>query len=634
MGQVRSRKNAVNKNASQDANLVARIPQPDPAPHVALANEYIRQVLVGEIPACKWVRLACQRQVDDLARAKRNDLGFPYRFDVAAAERVCEFVELSPHIKGKLAGQNIRLEPWQCFILTTVFGWLHVVTGSRRFRRVYTEVAKGNGKSALTSAVANYMAFAEHELGAEVYAAATTRDQARVVFFVSQAMLRKMPEFCQRAGVDVCAHSINQVSTDSFFRPLSSDANSVEGINPYFTCADELHAHPTRDLHDNLDTANGKREGSILWDITTAGSNRAGICYEQHKYVCRILDRSADDDSFFGIIFTIDDDDDWAVIENIRKANPNWGVSVDPAEIEKKLQKALQLASAQPTFKTKHCNVWVNADHSWMDMQRLRKCADPSLSEEDFIGQSCIIGLDLANKIDILAELKVFWRDEYPRELSEQLPPHPDGEEAKPKRHYFVFGTYWLPEARVEQAQNSQYQGWVIEERIRTCLGEVNDFDQVEDAIRDDARRFDVREVAHDPWNAVEIVNHLQQEGLTMVEIAQVVKSLSEPMNELEAAVYDGRFHYNGDPVLEWAFSNVVAHRDRNDNLFPTKESAEKKIDPVSALLNAMNRAMATAATGDTGGVSVFGNCGQCGELCTGKPVGDRVVFDCGAHKK
>ena len=594
------------------------------------------------------MRLACQRQVDDLVRADRNDPGFPYRFDNAAAERVCEFVELSPHIKGKLAGQNIRLEPWQCFILTTIFGWLHVISGRRRFRRVYTEVAKGNGKSALTSAVANYMAFAEHEPGAEVYAAATTRDQARVVFFVSQAMLRKMPEFCQRAGVDVCAHSINQVSTDSFFRPLSSDANSVEGINPYFTCADELHAHPTRDLHDNLDTANGKREGSILWDITTAGSNRAGICYEQHKYVCRILGRSADDDSFFGIIFTIDDEDDWALIENIRKANPNWGVSVDPAEIEKKLQKALQLASAQPTFKTKHCNVWVNADHSWMDMQRFRKCADPSLREEDFIGQPCIIGLDLANKLDILASVKLFWTDEEntridgkPAAASDHVHRGEPGSDSPAagetdrgaKRHYYAFGTYFLPEATVEQSQNSQYQGWVLEGRIRTCPGEVNDFDQVEDAIRDDARRFDVREVAHDPWNAVEIVNHLQQEGLTMVEIAQVVKSLSEPMNELEAAVYDGRFHYDGDPVLEWAMSNVVAHRDRNDNLFPTKESAAKKIDPVSALLNAMNRAMATAARGDSSGVSVFGNCRKCGEVCAGELVKDQIVFDCGAHK-
>jgi phage terminase large subunit-like protein len=604
------------------------------SPHVAIALAYCNDVLSGRIPAGKWNRLACERQLRDLERAEKGDSAFPYRFDETAAERICEFIELSPHVKGKkFAGKLMHLEPWECFIFTTVWGWLRLDLPLRRFRRAYTEVAKGNGKSALTSPAANYMAFADGEPGAEVYSAATTRDQARIIFSVSQAMLRAMPEFCDRAGVEVCSHSINQLASNSFYRPLSSDANSVEGINPYFTGVDELHAHPTRDLYDNLDTANGKREGSLLWAITTAGSDQAGICYEQHRYVTKILEGSAIDDSYFGIIFTIDDDDDWAVVENIRKANPNWGVSVDPAEIGQKLQKALQLASAQPTFKTKHCNVWVNADHAWMDMQRFRKCADPTLREEDFIGQPCIIGLDLANKLDILASVKLFWRDEEPAEKPSAAAAEGAEDDDRSKRHYYAFGTYFLPEARVEQAQNSQYQGWVIEGRIRTSPGEVNDFDQVEEAIRDDARRFDVREVAHDPWNAVEIVNHLQQEGLTMVEIAQVVKSLSEPMNELEAAVYDGRFHYDGDPVLEWGVSNVVAHRDRNDNLFPTKEKAEKKIDPVSALLNATNRAMATAATGDGGGVSVFGNCAKCGEICEGRLVKDQIIYDCGAHR-
>lgn len=550
------------------------------APHVALALTYCDDVLAGRIPSGKWTRLACQRQLDDIARA--NDSAFPFVFDNDAAERLCEFVELSPHVKGKrFVGQNIRLEPWECFIFTTVFGWVRSDVRLRRFRRAYVEVAKGNGKSCITSPLLNYMGFADGEPGAEVYAAATTRDQARVVFSVSQAMLRGMPEFCDRAGVEVCSHSINQLRTNSFVRPLSSDANSVEGINPYFTCVDELHAHSSRDLYDNLDTANGKREGSLLWAITTAGSDQAGICYEQHRYVTALLDGSAHDDSYFGIIYSIDADDDWAVVENIQKANPNWGVSVDPAEIGQKLQKALQLASAQPTFKTKHCNVWVNADHAWMDMQRFRKCADPTLTQDEFRGKACAIGLDLANKIDILAAAKLFWRDE--------LVPN----QQRPRRHYYAFVKYWLPEERIEQAQNSQYKGWVIDGRIETSPGDVNDFDQVEDWIRAQGKIFNIRDVGHDPWNATEIVNHLQKERLTCTEVPQTVQQLNEPMNELEAAVYDGRFHYDGDPVLEWAVSNVVAHRDRNDNIFPTKEKAEKKIDPVTALLNALNRVIA-----------------------------------------
>lgn len=588
------------------------------APHVALAYDYIRHVLAGEIPACKWVRLTCQRQLDDLARAERDEADFPYRFDPAAAEKVCRFVELSPHVKGrKFEGQNIRLEPWQCFILTTIFGWLHRLTGLRRFRRAYTEVAKGNGKSALTSAVANYCAFAEGEPGAEVYSAATTRDQAKIVWSVSHAMLRKgqMREFCDRAGVEPAAHSINQASSNSFFRALSSDANSVEGINPYFTCVDELHAHPNRELYDNLDTANGKREGSLLWGITTAGSDQAGICYEQHRYVVKLLDGSAHDDSYFGIIFTIDEDDDWADVENIRKANPNWGVSVDPTEIGQKLQKALQLASAQPTFKTKHANVWVNADHAWMDMQKFAKCADPSLDEADFHGQICVLGLDLASKLDLLAKIKLFWR------------------QVDAKRHYYFFGKYWTPEARLELTQNSQYQGWALAHKLQTCPGETNDYDLVEDDIRQDCRTFQVIEVAHDPYQAQQFVNHLQPEGILMAEVPQIAKHLSPAMEELEAAVYDGRFHFDGDPVLTWAVSNVICHRDKNDLMFPNKETYEKKIDPVTALLTALNRVMATGEVdGSGGGVSVFGECKKCGALCEGKTVKGSVVYDCGKH--
>jgi phage terminase large subunit-like protein len=522
---------------------------------------------------------------------------------------------MCPHVKGrKFVGRTISLEPWQCFILTTVFGWLSKETGLRRFRRAYTEVAKGNGKSALSSAVSNYMAVADGEPGAEVYAAATTRDQARVVFSVSQAMLRGMAKFCERAGVEVTAYSINKMRSNSLYRALSSDANSVEGIQPYFICVDELHAHPSRDLYDNLDTANDKREGSLLWAITTAGSDRAGICYEQHLYVKKILERSVYDESYWGIIFTLDDEDRWGEPEELRKANPNWGVSVDPVEIMQKVGKALQIASAQPGVKTKNGNIWVNADHAWMDMQRWAKCADPKLDEADFEGQPCIVGLDLASKLDLLAKVRIFWKD------------------VEEKRHYYVFGDYWTPEARLELTQNSQYQGWAIEGQLHTCPGETNDYDVVEDAIRTDCRRFQVLEVAHDPYQAQQFVNHLQPEGIVMVEVPQLPKTLSEPMKELEAAVYDGRFHFNGDPILSWAISNVVCHRDKNDNLFPNKERYENKIDPVTALLTALNRVMATPGNGESGGVSVFDKCHKCGTICEGRMVGDNVIFDCGKH--
>lgn len=580
--------------------------------HVEIAQRYAQDVLSGKVPACKWVRLACQRQQNDLKR--QNTVKFPWLFDVSTAERICLFVELCPHIKGPLRGQLIRLEPWQVFILTTVFGWVSTI-GKRRFREAYTEVPRGNGKSAISSPIGLFMLAMDGEGGAEVYSAATTRDQARIVFGVAQAMVRGMEQFRHRFSVQASSHSINQESTASWFRALSSDANSLDGLNIHCAIIDEFHAHRSRDLYDVLKTACGKREQPLLWEITTAGSDRAGVCYEVRSYVTKILEGVCEDDRVFGIIFSIDDSDDWATIESVKKANPNWGVSVFPDALSSELHQALQIASKQPSFQTKHECVWVNADHAWMDMQRWAKCADPTMTLENFGGERCMVGLDLASKLDLLAKIKLFWKD------------------MEEKRHYYVFGDYWTPEARLDQTQNSQYKGWVIDGRLHTCPGETNDYDAVEDAIRADCRQFEVLEVAHDPYQAQQFVNHLQPEGIKLSEVPQTAKMLSEPMKELEAAVYDGRFHFDGDPILTWAVSNVVCHIDKNDNLFPNKENYENKIDPVTALLTAMRRLMdIDAGEGSGGGVSVFNKCAKCNSLTEGQMVNGKMIFDCGKH--
>jgi phage terminase large subunit-like protein len=548
--------------------------------YVEKANQYIHDVLNGVIPASKLTQRACERQLKNLEW--QQDPSWAYRFDNDKAERVCFFIEQCPHIKGKkFANTPIHLEGWQCFVLTTAFGWLDKETDLRRFRRCYIEVAKGNGKTPLMSALCNYMAFMDGEPGAEVYCAATSRAQANLLFNTSQGMLRKMPEFCSRAGVEVTAHSINQLSSTSFFRPLSSEAGGVEGINPYFIVVDELHEHKSRDLYDNLDTANGKRDGSMLFAITTAGSNRAGICYDVRDYIVKILENVFSDESVFGCIWTIDADDDWAAGPDVwRKANPNWGVCVDPKEIGLKANAAIQQTSKQPTFQQKHLNLWTSTDHAWMDMRKWEACADAKLSDVDFETLPCIVGMDLAAKLDLLSLTRVFWKD-----LDDPVT-------KKMKRHYYIFGTNMLPEARIELAQHAQYAAWANDGWIDTCPGETNDYDEVEAYVRDWAKRFYVQEVAHDQYNSTSIVNHLMPEGFQMREVPQLPKYLSPAMKELEAAVYDKRLHFDGDPVLTWAISNVVCHPDKNDNIFPNKEHQDNKIDPVVALLMAINRVM------------------------------------------
>lgn len=549
------------------------------------AVSYARAVLAGVIPACKWTKAACQRQLDDLEAAE-SDPQFPFVWRPDKAEHVCRFLELMPHIKGEWAGKKIALEPWQIFILTTVFGWYRK-NEKRRFRTVYIEVPRKNAKSTLSSGVALYMLTADGEAGAEVYSAATTRDQARIVFDDAKQMASLEQGFRQRFGVKVLAHSIYEIINGGKFLPLSAEGSTLDGLNIHFACVDELHAHKTRAVYDVLETGTGARAQSLLWNITTAGSDRAGICYEQRTYVTGLLNTvlrrhdglgypvkgsCSEDDTYFGIIYTIDDADDWADESCWAKANPNYGVSIYPDDIRRLADKAIKTASARPNFLTKRLNVWVNAASAWMDMRRWDDCADPSLSPEQFADCKCVVALDLASKKDIADKVKI-----YEKEISGI-------------RHYFCFAHHYLPEDAASEEANSQYAGWAEEGWLITTPGNVTDYDVIEDDIRADLAADQVAEVPYDPWQATQLASHLLEEGAPMVEFRQTVQNMSEPMKEFEALVLSGRFHHTGDPVLTWMVSNVVAYLDAKDNIYPRKEADEKKIDGVVAIIMGLAR--------------------------------------------
>ena len=544
------------------------------------ARHYAEQVVAGEILACRWVQRACQRQLDDLARFKGR--ASPYRFNPQLTDRdgrafhpadnLCAFIERLPHVKGPLAGETIKLEPWQAFILTTVFGWVRA-DGKRRFRRSYIEVPRGNAKSTLSSAVALYMLSADREGGAEVYSLATTRDQARIVFGDAQTMARRSPGFRKRFAVEVGAHNLHVLATGSKFEPLSAEGSTLDGLNIHFGCVDELHAHKTRTVYDVVETGTGKRDNSLLWVITTAGSNRSGICYEVRSFVTKLLDGVLEDDTQFGVIYGLDDGDDWTTESALVKANPNWGISVRPEVLLPLQAKAMQLPSAVNNFKTKHLNEWVNADTAWMDMRAWDACGDAGLDIEAFAGQPCWIGLDLASKTDIAALVLVF-----------QHPEEPGA--------YVTFGRYYLPEETVSAAGNSQYEGWMRSGRLTATPGNVIDFGWIEADLLDMASRFEVRAVAFDPFQATQLSTRMLAEGLPMIEVRPTVLNFSEPMKTLEALVLQKKLSHDGDPVLTWMASNVVAHLDAKDNIYPRKERPENKIDGIVALIMALSRAI------------------------------------------
>jgi phage terminase large subunit-like protein len=521
---------------------------------------YAQDVVAGRIVACEFVRAACQRQIDDLERLPARGYGF----DEAAANRICAFISALPHIKGEWAkaGRKIELEPWQCFILTTVFGWKRA-DGTRRFRTAYTEVARKNAKSTLSSGVGLYMLCADGEPGAEVYSAATTRDQAKIVWEDAKRMADKVPEL-RSFGVLTHAHAITGPQASSF-KPMSSEAGTADGLNIHCAIIDELHAHPKRDLWEVIETATGARSQPLIWSITTAGSNRAGICYEQRDYASKILKGVHQDETYFGVIYTLDDADDWADESVWIKANPNLGVSVKLDDLQRKASKALQQTSAQPGFLTKHLNVWVNADQAWMDMRRWDACGDKDLRIEDFRGERCWLGCDLASKVDIAAVGAIFERDS--------------------KR--YLFRWCWAPEEAIEGSRNSQYPGWEREGRLIKTDGATTDFDAIGDKIRELARDYDVRAIAFDPWQALKLMQELQGEGLPVVELRTTTGNLSEPMKQLEADVLNGQVVHEGCPMAAWMVSNVVAHVDHNDNVMPRKERPENKIDLPVAWMSA-----------------------------------------------
>ncbi len=540
--------------------------------YVAIAGMYGERVERGEIPACEWVRKAVKRQIEDQKRFSGKSSRF--YFDPDEAAKVCKFIELLPHTKGQLAGQKIRLEPWQIWILTTVFGWRRTADGGRRFRRVYIEVPRGNGKSSLSSGVALYCLLADKEPGAEVYSFATTRDQAGIVFNDAKRMVQQTASLRSHFGVEVLSHALYVPKTNSTFQAKSADGSTLDGLNTHLAVVDELHAHRTRAVYDVVETSLGKRVNSLMWVITTAGFDTSGICYEVRTMVRNVLNRSVVDESQFGIIYGLDEGDDWKSLAALEKANPNWGVSVMPEVVTSLQKKAIAIPSAAGNFMTKHLDVWCSAASGWMNMPAWNKCARGELRREDFEGEPCYIGLDLGSKSDMTAKVLMFPREDR------------DG------RTYFVtFADFYLPSRAIETSPNSQYRGWVEQGLIRVTEGAMTDFNVVEEDIREDLSRYSVQSIAYDPWQATQLISSLEDSGAPLVECRMTVQQISEPMKTLEALVLDGRIQHDGNPCLTWMMGNVVAKVDAKDNIFPRKERYEQKIDGPVAMIIALSAA-------------------------------------------
>ncbi len=555
-----------------------------------IATAYARDVVDGKIVACKWHRLACQRHLNDLARAEAGDFAYVWNPDIEdakgkpyrPAERICKFAELMPHIKGDWAakGQLIKLERWQIFILASIFGWVHRVTGKRRFRVADVIVPRKNAKSTLAAVIGLYMLAVDGEFGAEIYSGATSQDQALEVFRPALLMSRATPRFVQAYGLTVNVSNLSIAENNSKFEPVIGKPG--DGASPSCAIVDEYHEHKTSELFDTMQTGMGARSQPLILVITTAGADISGPCYLHQVELQKILEGVVDNDQRFGIVFTMDEDDDWTSELALKKANPNYGISIDAEYLQLQQRDAVADTRKQNVFKTKHLNVWVAAASPWLNLYNLQQSGDPGLTLASHAWDGCVVGLDLASKQDIASRVKLCWRD------------LDDG------RHYYAFSRNYVPQATVDKPENAHYQAWVHSGHLIATPGNMIDLEQIQEELIESASTVHIREVAKDPWGGHQLGANLAAEGFVVVDIPQQVRYLSDPMKEIDAVVNAGRFHHDGNPAYVWMLSNVEVQEDRNENIFPRKSRPQNKIDAAVATIVAMNRALAAVEESGT----------------------------------
>lgn len=556
-----------------------------PRPHAEYferSKAYAQRVIAGEEVAGKYERLACKRFMRDLDR--QGTEAFPYVIDVKLGGRACQFQELLCHIKGEWAKPiyedgmvryaKISLEDWQIFCEFQLFGWVHMETRLRRFRRSYEEVARKNAKSTRAAGRCLYLAFADDEPGAQVYSAATTGEQAREVFDTAREMVLRDSEFRERFGVTVGRHDITCPSTASSFKILNAEASTQDGLNVHGAAVDEVHAHKKRDLWDVIESADGARSQPLISAITTAGKDTGGICFELRSYTIKVLEGTHADETWFGVIYTIDEGDDWKDPKVWRKANPNLGISAKLDKLESTKTKAMATPSSRGNFLTKHLNVWTNAGSNWMDMEAWHACADPSLRDTDFTDCQAWAAVDLAEKSDFAANVKVFQRDGI----------------------WNVCTRLYYNEVASKESKTAQMQGWIDDGWVKVSPGNLTDFDMITTDLKADRDLHDLQEVGYDPALSSYWARQCIDAGLPMVEITQRSLFFTQPLQEIEALVLAGKLRHDGNPVMSWMVGNLVVLTSKYNELkSPTKNRSEDKIDGAIAMLMALGRAMALA---------------------------------------
>lgn len=567
--------------------------------YAGIGERYARDVVADKIVACKWVKKACSRHLNDLERAE-NDPSFPFYFDAWHADDPCDFSEKQYHVEGNYDPPTIVLSDWQIFVTGFIFGWRRKADGGRRISEVYIEVSRKAGKSAWTACIALYCLTCEDEVGPQVVIGASTGAQAAKVFDPARKMVDKNPDLRDAFALKTWARSITCDANGGYIQTINAKGSTQDGHNPHLGVLDELHAHKDRALYDVIKSAFGSRTNPLLWSITTAGFNTTGICYEVRSYATKVLDGIFEADHFFGIIFTLDEavlDADGTVLVPADdpydpdvwiKANPNLGLTPKLSFMHAAAADAKASPAAEGNFKTKNLNIWLNSHSAWLNMTRWRECANPALDWSDFEGLDCYVGLDLADKDDITAIVLGA------RDANDQL---------------MLKSMFWLPEAVLNNPTHAQgsaaapYRLWAEQGHLQLSPGDWVDHNEIEAQLREWFERFSIRAMVGDQFAAFQqMASRLNADlahpdALLAHVLSKNARNVTDAAKDLEARVKSGpaRLRHDGNPVMDWMASNAVISRRTDGTILPKKETADSpnKIDGIDAAVNAIQPMLA-----------------------------------------
>lgn len=544
----------------------------DPPDYIESAIEYAHEALrdrKGERFNVD-VRRAARRFFYDLRRASREN--HPFVFSALHATDACAFIEKLPHVEGKWEFRTIKLVPAQCFFIVQLFGFRRH-DGARRFSSALWSVARKNAKSSLAAAILLYVLCRENEMGPQILAAATTGDQAKIVWGIARRMVEATPGMAERFDLEVFQRSIVRHEMGGSFRPINAKASTQDGLNPSALCFDELHAHKTRDLYDVLRSAAGSRRNPLFLYTTTEGYENAGPWSEVREFAKQILNRILEADHFLCVMYGLDDADDDFDESKWGKANPLLGISVSVDKMREYANEAKQQPGSLSEFRIKRLNRQASVAEGFIDLLKWRRCSLPVILEQ-LRGAPCYGGLDLASTRDMCA-WRMLW--------------HHEGK-------WWTWGRYWVPENAVASRTERgtvPYKAWVENGYLTQTPGDVTDYDLIRKQIIADFEQYEPRRIGFDPWNATQLALELTQIGVPMEKFIQGTRSFTGAMSALERAYISGNLCHGGDPILQWNAANMVVRYDVNRNRAPDRKKSADKIDGLVALLMAFGLAEA-----------------------------------------